>query len=155
MQPPKASAIDLYIPWRWGFLALVGLAIAFAPLPGLNPASVDRTFHIEASQFSYAPAVLKANPGDRVTIELASNDVVHGLSIDGYAVEMTADPGQPQKATFVASKSGSYSFRCTTTCGNLHPFMVGKLEVGRNVLLWRVAGLAVLAAVAGMWSLRK
>jgi len=116
---------------------------------------VERTFQIEASQFAYSPAVLSVNPGDRVTIELLATDVVHGLSIDGYKLETTSDPGQTARLTFVADRQGSFRFRCTVTCGNLHPFMIGKLQVGQNELLWRGALLAVLALIAGVWGVRK
>jgi heme/copper-type cytochrome/quinol oxidase subunit 2 len=81
--------------------------------------------------------------------------VVHGLSIDGYNLETTADPGQTARLTFVADRQGSFRFRCTVTCGNMHPFMIGKLRVGQNALLWRGALLAGLVLIAGVWGLRK
>jgi hypothetical protein len=34
------------------------------------------------------------------------------------------------------------------TCGALHPFMIGKLQVGPNTWLWRAIALTVLAALA-------
>jgi len=116
---------------------------------------VERTFQIEASQFAYSPAVLSVNPGDQVTIELLATDVVHGLSIDGYKLETSSDPGQTARLTFVADRQGTFRFRCTVTCGNLHPFMIGKLQVGQNELLWRGALLSVLMLVAGVWGVRK
>jgi heme/copper-type cytochrome/quinol oxidase subunit 2 len=141
--------------WRW--VALVGLAflILFLPFPANGKSPAERTFHIRASQFEYSPAVLSVNPGDRVTIELLATDVVHGLSIDGYDLETIADPGQTTRLTFVAGRQGSFRFRCTVTCGNLHPFMIGKLQVGQNTLLWRGALLAGLALVAGVWRVWK
>jgi nitrous oxide reductase len=92
---------------------------------------------------------------DRVTIELTATDVVHGLSIDGYNLSTTADPGQTARLTFIADQEGSFRFRCTVTCGNLHPFMIGKLHVGQNTLLWRASGLSILALFAVIWGLRK
>ena len=139
---------------RWAILAIAGLAILLAPLPSVQAAPVERTFRVEASRFAYTPAVLSANPGDRITIELAATDVVHGLSIDGYALEMTADPGQTQRITFTADRPGTYRFRCTATCGNLHPFMIGKLQVGQKALYWRAASLLLLAGLSVAWRLR-
>ena len=141
--------------WRWGVLALLTLFILFLPFPGNVAEPVERTFQIEASQFAYSPAILSVNPGDQVTIELLATDVVHGLSIDGYKLETTSDPGQTARLTFVADRQGSFRFRCTVTCGNLHPFMIGKLQVGQNELLWRGALLAGLALIAGVWGARK
>jgi heme/copper-type cytochrome/quinol oxidase subunit 2 len=140
--------------WRWVLLAGIAGLLLVMPFPVNASRPVERTFHIQASQSEYSPAVLRVNPGDRVTIELSAADVVHGLAIDGYELSMTADPGHTAHLTFVADQEGSYRFRCTATCGNLHPFMIGKLQVGRNDLLWRGAGLAVLALIAGVWKVQ-
>lgn len=145
----------LWPVWRWGILALLTLLILFLPVPGNAAEPVERTFQIEASQFTYSPAVFSVNPGDRVTIELMATDVVHGLSIDGYKLETTSDPGQTARLTFVADRRGIFRFRCTVTCGNLHPFMIGKLQVGQNELLWRGALLAGLALIAGVCGVHK
>lgn len=128
-------------------LAMVGLAMAFAPLPVPAVAPQERTFRIDARQFAYSPSALQINPGDTVTIQLISTDVVHGLYIDGYDLSMEADPGQTTTMTFTADKSGSFRFRCNVTCGAMHPFMIGKLTVGTNDWLVRSAGLAVVAVL--------
>lgn len=140
---------------RWAALASLALLVMFLPLPVNSKTPVERTFRIEASQFNYSPAVLSVNPGDRVTIELSATDVVHGLAIDGYELETTSDPGKTARLTFVADQQGSFRFRCTVTCGNMHPFMIGKLQVGQNHLFWRGALLASLVLVAGVWGIRK
>jgi heme/copper-type cytochrome/quinol oxidase subunit 2 len=119
--------------------------VAFAPLPHSASVPSEREFRMEAGDFAYAPAVLQVNPGDKVTIELASTDVVHGLYVDGYDLSVTADPGEPASLTFIADRPGTFRLRCSVTCGALHPFMVGKLQVGSNQLLWRGIGLAFLA----------
>lgn len=126
---------------------MAGLGVAFAPLPVQPITSHERTFRIEARQFAYSPSELKANPGDTVTIQLVSTDVVHGLYIDGYGVSVQADPGQTATVTFVADKPGSFRFRCNVTCGAMHPFMIGKFTVGANNWLLRSMGLVTLAFV--------
>ena len=85
---------------------------------------------------------------------LASTDVVHGLYVDGYDLSVTADPGQPATLSFLANKSGSFRLRCSVTCGALHPFMLGKLQVGTNLLFWRGLGLAFVALL-GVFFVRK
>ena len=136
-------------------LAGLVLAVLFIPLPAGAASPTDRTFRVDASRFEYSPGILHVNPGDRVTIELVATDVVHGLSIDGYDLETTADPGQPARLTFVADRAGTFRFHCTVTCGNMHPFMTGKLEVGTNSFLFRSIGLVGLALLAGVWKGRK
>ena len=128
-------------------LATAGLVVAFAPLPVPSVAPRERSFRIEAKQFAYSPSELAVNPGDRVTIQLVSTDVVHGLYIDGYDLSVEADPGQTATLTFFADQSGSFRFRCNVTCGAMHPFMIGKLTVGTNDWLIRSTGLAVIAVL--------
>ncbi len=139
--------------WIWIVAGLAAVLILAIPLPAASAAPVQRTFHIDASRFQYSPSVLQVNPGDQVTIELTARDVVHGLSIDGYNLNVIADPGQTARLTFTANKSGSFRFRCSVTCGNMHPFMIGKLEVGSNLLLFKAIGLGVLFLLLGIWRL--
>lgn len=140
---------------RWAVFALVALLILFIPVPQTAATPVERTFHIQASQFAYRPAMLSVNQGDQVIIELLATDVVHGLAIDGYNVETSSDPGQTARLSFTADRPGTFRFRCSVTCGNMHPFMIGKIQVGRNDLFWRGALLAGLALFAGIWGSRK
>ena len=128
--------------------------MAFTPLPIRYPAPQERTFQVDARQFAYSPSELKVNPGDKVTIQLVSTDVIHGLYIDGYDVSAESDPGQTATLTFVADKPGSFRFRCNVTCGAMHPFMIGKLNVGANETLYRSIGFALLGAVGVIVSAR-
>jgi heme/copper-type cytochrome/quinol oxidase subunit 2 len=131
-------------------LALGAGVIAFAPLPGATTKPANRHFRVEASSFKYTPATIRVNAGDHVTIDLVSTDVVHGLYIDGYDVSVTADPGRTASLSFVANRTGMFRLRCSVTCGAMHPFMIGKLHVGRNDLLWRALVLTLFAGLAGI-----
>lgn len=141
--------------WSYGLIGMMALLIIFAPAPNVLSAPVDRLIRIDARSFEYTPGTIDVSPGDHVTLELVSHDVVHGLYIDGYDLNVTADPGQTSRLSFIADRVGSFRFRCSVTCGALHPFMIGKLNVGVNDGLWRVIGLAVLAAFAGVWAVKK
>ena len=134
---------------------VLAIMILVVPVPLTWAAPQERHLHIKASQFQYTPSVISVNPGDRVTIDLTSTDVVHGLYVDDYGVSTAADPGQTSRLTFVANKPGTFTLRCADPCGPLHPFMVGKLNVGPDWLLWRAVGVAGIAAFAGFWMLRK
>lgn len=134
------------------FLA-AALLVALLPVPALA-APAARTVTVKAGDFAFSPAVVRVNPGDRVTIELSAQDVTHSLSIDGYAVDLRAEPGQTARVTFVADRAGSFKIRCAVACGNLHPFMTGKFDVGPNLALLRGVGLALLAFIYGMVELR-
>lgn len=129
----------------WVVLGAAALLVAYAPF-NFQPSTLnmERFFNIEAGDFAYSPAVLHVNPGDKVTIELASTDVVHGLYVDGYDLSVIADPGQPASLSFTADRPGAFRLRCSVACGALHPFMVGKLQVGPNLLFWRGIALSFL-----------
>ena len=139
---------------RWIVIGLLALAILFMPNPIALAAPTEQHFRIEASQFQYTPETIQVHPGDHVTIDLVSTDVVHGLYLDGYDLNVIADPGQTATLSFIADRSGTFRFRCSVTCGALHPFMIGKFNVGSNDLLWRAIGLGVLAVIAGAWAVR-
>jgi cytochrome c oxidase subunit 2 len=140
---------------RWAIFAALGLVIWLVPVPARSAAPDDHKIRIEAKNYEFSPSVLQVNEMDQVTIELVSTDVVHGIYIDGYGLEITADPGQTVSLSFLADRPGTFRFRCSVTCGALHPFMIGKIQVGPNLLLWRGIGLAFLAILAGVWSFRR
>jgi heme/copper-type cytochrome/quinol oxidase subunit 2 len=136
-------------------LVIAGLVVAFVPLPVQPVTPQERTFRIEAGQFAYSPSELKVNPGDTVNIQLVSTDVVHGLYVDGYDISIQADPGQTKTLSFIADKPGSFRFRCNVTCGAMHPFMIGKLNVGSNNWFFRSIGLAMLAIIGVIVSVKQ
>lgn len=140
--------------WIWLLALAAAFAAAFAPLPYPTPAPTERHFRLEARTFEFSPAVLRVNPGDRVTIEIVSTDVVHGFYLDGYDVNVTADPGQTAVVNFTAGRAGVFRFRCPVACGQMHPFMTGKLQVGPNLLLARAALLGLLSVMVSLWLLR-
>jgi len=125
---------------------LLALAALIAPLPKAASAAAERSIVLDARMFAYTPGRLRVNQGDRITLTLQSSDVVHGLYIDGYGVDIQAQPGQPAETTFVADRLGKFKFRCSVTCGAMHPFMIGELIVGPNIPFWRaVAALLVVS----------
>ncbi len=128
-------------------LASTGGGILWAKYP-LN--SSEREFNLVARQFAYDPPIIRVSKGDRVTIRGESKDVLHGLYIDGYDIDRMLRPGEPVQFTFIANKEGKFGFRCSHTCGVLHPFMIGKLIVEPNYLFPGSVGLAVGLAVGSL-----
>lgn len=128
-------------------LGTTGAGVLWARHP-LNRS--EKVFTITARQFAYDPPIIRVNKGDRVTIRAESKDVLHGLYIDGYDIDQVLRPGEPARFTFVANKEGKFGFRCSYTCGVLHPFMIGKLIVQPNYLFPGSVGLAIGLAVGTM-----
>ncbi|MHC4511593.1 MAG: cupredoxin domain-containing protein [Planctomycetota bacterium] len=91
-----------------------------------------RVITVKAKRFEYIPNRIYVRQGQTITLRMESLDVTHGLYLDGYALNIKANPGQVSKATFVADKRGRFTFRCSETCGEFHPYMIGFLEVTPN-----------------------
>ena len=83
-------------------------------------------------------------------IRLISEDVHHGFFLDGYGIETSAYPGQEGSLKFIADKNGRFSFRCSVTCGEFHPYMIGYLVVEPNS---RFLTYILLIVFAGLMSL--
>lgn len=124
-------------------LVLIGATLAAFAESGPG----ERYFEVQARQFTYTPPVITVRQGDEVHIRLISEDVHHGLYVDGYEVSTSARPGQDGSLTFVADKAGRFAFRCTVTCGEFHPYMIGYLVVEPNLRLFIFIGLT---GVVGM-----
>ncbi len=139
---------------KWIGLTTAILGIAFLPAPQSSTEPATHHFQIQASSFAYSPATIRVNPGDQVTLEVVSTDVVHSLYIDDYDLEVRAEPGKTARLAFTADQAGTFRIRCSITCGALHPFMIGKLQVGPNNLLWKSLALALVAILASVWSFK-
>ena len=126
------------------------LAAMVVPLPISAAAPQSRTIAINARTFAFEPATLQVNHGDEVTLHFESLDAAHGLFIDGYDVDLHAEPGKSANVTFVADREGKFKFRCSVSCGVLHPFMIGELEVSPDLPLLRALAATVLAAVGAV-----
>jgi heme/copper-type cytochrome/quinol oxidase subunit 2 len=130
------GAIVLLVPWPWG------------PLPA------TRHFTLKSSQFQFEPGILRVNRGDRVVLTLTASDVVHGLYLDHYGVQLRTEPGRSSSVSFVAAKSGKFRFRCSVSCGTLHPFMIGELLVAPNAAWGRTVALVLIVGggtLAYLW----
>jgi plastocyanin len=132
--------------------ALAALAILALPLPG---AASPTTHHISvaADHFAFAPGRLEVAAGDEIVLTLTASDVVHGFHLDDYGIDRRITPGLSETIRFTADRAGKFRFRCSVTCGALHPFMIGELVVQPNVPFWRAALVLVGAAAAYLFHL--
>lgn len=152
------------------FLVLGGgggfLAVHFG-----QPTPQDRTLTITAHKYAYSPEVLRINRGDRVTIRLLAEDVTHGFYLEGYDLDAKIRPENPtfwvrhpsqgdefeevEEISFVANRAGKFRYRCSTTCGYMHPFMQGELIVSPNYLYSSSVGLSLGLAVGMLFAFRR
>ncbi|MHB8420050.1 MAG: cupredoxin domain-containing protein [Myxococcales bacterium] len=154
-------------------------AAALAPLLGLavlggagflvgsgHTAPQTREIHVVAHQYGYDPAVLHVNLGDTVKLTFTSLDVTHGFYLEGYDLDVTIRPLKPtvevrrpsrpgeveltKEVVFTADREGKFRYRCSHTCGYLHPFMLGELIVGPNRLLPTGIGMVLGLVLGGL-----
>jgi plastocyanin len=131
----------------------------------------ERVITITARKYGYEPAVLKVNRGDRLRIRLVAKDVTHGFYLEGYDVDAKARPENPtfwlrrpskgegyqevEEISLVTDRPGKFHYRCSITCGYMHPFMQGELIVSPNYLFPTSLGLSAALAVAMMMVIRR
>ena len=117
-----------------------------------------KTIDITAQQFKFTPSILTVNKGDTIVLHLTSMDVTHGFYLDGYGINVVINPFKTTTVTFVANKVGKFTFRCSHTCGNFHPYMLGELRVQPNVTFYAgiiLVGLVSLTMIIGVYKKSK
>lgn len=119
-----------------------------------------KEFDVKLSRFSFLPEVIRVEKGDTVRLNLDSVDIVHGLEIDGYGIDVFVPTEEIVTIEFIAIKTGSIRIRCSIPCGSFHPFMIGNIIVspktaGPNTdFLWAISlALLIPLSTLGMLSM--
>ena len=132
----------------------------------------QRSLVIKARQYAFEPSRLEVNRGDRITIRLETADVTHGFYLEGYDIDAKVRPDmaafwlrrpsqdqqeyeEVEEISFVADRTGKFRYRCSITCGTMHPFMQGELIVRPNYLFPGSVGLTVSLGFVMLMSLWK
>ncbi len=117
-----------------------------------------REVEIVARSYAFDPPALRVNRGDEVRLTFASLDVVHGFYLEGYDLDVTISPLRTsvelrrpstdetktvEEVVFIADRPGKFRYRCSKTCGFMHPFMLGELIVEPNFLFPAGAGASI------------
>jgi heme/copper-type cytochrome/quinol oxidase subunit 2 len=148
----KLLRLSPTVRWVLPFV-IVGMGILFLPAT-TTTTSMTRHIDLTARQFEYVPGRLEVNAGDTVVMHLAASDVTHGFYLDGYGFERRIVPGIAQEISFVADHAGKFRYRCSVSCGPMHPFMIGELVVNTNFPFWRSLGLiavGLLGTLVYLW----
>ena len=88
-----------------------------------------RVIEVTARQFEFDPGRIVVNKGETIQLEVVSEDVTHGIYIEGYDIDEQLEPDEPVTITFDADKEGRFVFRCSVYCGAGHSDMDGELIV--------------------------
>jgi polyferredoxin/heme/copper-type cytochrome/quinol oxidase subunit 2 len=134
-----------------------------------------RTISLKAKKYGYTPGRIVVNKGDTVILKPTSLDVTHGFLLDGYPVDailkqqgvtllkyqwkdddniIHTDWDKVKEIKFKADKAGRFTFRCTQTCGNLHPFMTGELIVRPNFIYHLMVSLSIWIVLSTLFLYR-
>ncbi|HSN54741.1 MAG TPA: 4Fe-4S binding protein [Candidatus Sulfomarinibacteraceae bacterium] len=149
--------------------AVVSCAVALAMLaPAAAPVDGPHEVSITARQYGYSPHRIVVDTGDEVRLHLAALDVVHGFYLEGHDIDAEIRPGaltfrvrrpstgEPfrdvEEVAFTVGRPGKYRYRCSVTCGTLHPFMQGELVVLPNSL-FRVSAVATFGVALMVFGL--
>lgn len=84
--------------------------------------------YIMASMWTFSPT-LRLKAGKTYTIWLSAKDVLHGFSITGQNLNLTAAPGYAYGIRLTPDKPGTYLIICNEYCGVGHQGMTGKIIV--------------------------
>ena len=93
------------------------------------PDSNVKEFDMTARKWAFEPSTIAVKEGDKVIINIKSEDVAHGFAIFEFDVNEKILPGETTRVEFVADKKGEYVFFCSVPCGQGHGGMNGKLIV--------------------------
>ncbi|MHA1940384.1 MAG: cupredoxin domain-containing protein [Candidatus Hodarchaeales archaeon] len=117
----------------------------------------DKEFSLTAEKFKYSPSTIIVNKGDTVILRIKSLDGLHGFYLDAYNIEKELPGLLTTTITFLANREGKFTFRCSVTCGNFHPYMLGEVKVQPNLLFYAgilSLGLISTSMITGVYLLR-
>jgi len=91
-----------------------------------------RIVKIQARRFEFDPGTVVVKAGEKVRLEVTSEDVVHGIRIKDFDINRKLKPGEAETITFATEKPGRHHFQCSIYCGKGHDDMHGELIVLPN-----------------------
>lgn len=95
-----------------------------APVP-----QETKTFNITAREFEFTPNTISVNEGDKVVVNLTSEDIAHGFAVTEYDISEIVPAGTTKVIEFTANKKGTFTFKSPVDYTEEHPEMTGNLLV--------------------------
>lgn len=113
-----------------GFLSsalLLVLSFLGAQAPAADPV---RTIDVTLSRFAFSPDRIELRVGERVRLNIASADGVHGFQVKDLDVNALIPAGGKTVTVELApKKAGTFPIRCSEYCGSGHSRMKAWLVV--------------------------
>lgn len=107
------------IVYRLSFVATLLLGVVCLGSDAADTQKID----ITASRFSFSPSEITVKKGQKVTLEIQSSDVNHGLVIKDLGVRTEVRKGSTVEVSFVPDQVGTHEGKCAHFCGSGHGSM--------------------------------
>ena len=88
-----------------------------------------RIIKMKARRFEFDPGTIVVKAGEKVRLEVTSEDVVHGIGIKDFDINRKLKPGETETIIFATEKPGRHHFNSSVYCGSGHSDMHGELVV--------------------------
>ena len=101
-------------------MGLVVCALALAVGAARAGAQEPNVVNITAKRFQFTPSEVKLKVGEPATLELRSEDVVHGFFMRGLGIDTEIPPGKTTEVVVTPKAPGRYTTICHHFCGSGH-----------------------------------
>jgi len=88
-----------------------------------------RIVNVTAYKYGFDPDPIVVIKGEKVKLIVTSTDVVHGLAIKDFGVNVMVPSNEVKTIEFIADKTGDFHMHCSVYCGSGHGKMHGTLKV--------------------------
>ena len=108
-----------------GIVAVVG-----RPLAAQNQATPPvHEIKMTVKKYEYSPSEIHVKQGEKVRLLITALDHKHGIELKDFNVKSDLEEKKETAVEFVASKTGTFEFKCSVYCGMGHGKVKGKLVV--------------------------
>ena len=91
--------------------------------------AAEQVIKIVAKRYEYNPKEIILEKDKPVTLELTSEDRLHGFNIPDLHVRAAVPKGKTTIVQITPKKAGKYDFYCDVFCGSGHEDMNGTITV--------------------------
>ena len=115
------------IRFRIGLMTLVFVGALCALPQDIESGSGE--IKMTAKKYEFSPNIIRVKKGDRVRMVITALDRVHGFKIEAFQIDQRLPKGEAVTVDFIADRSGTFPFQCSTVCGFGHKKMKGELII--------------------------
>ena len=80
-------------------------------------------------KYEYSPKEIHVKQGEKVRLLITALDRKHGIELKEFNVKSELEEKKETAVEFVASRAGTFEFKCSVFCGMGHGGLKGKLIV--------------------------